>query len=205
MIRTSIWIGLFPPTRVIVWCGRTCNNFVCILRDNSPISSKNTVPWFAVSSRPIFLLFPAPVNALLSWPNSSLSNRDSVIAPQLIVTKLCSARRLFWWIKRAVSSLPAPVSPKMRAVESTLATRSAFDRTLSMASSSTIICRWIGSCAFNASNSDRYRVLSILTSSNSDCRLLISSKSRSLQMKYSISPFSSIIGVQETWAERPVR
>ncbi len=40
-------------------------------------------------------LFPAPVKACFSCPNSSLSMRDSVMAPQLTSTKFRLARLLF--------------------------------------------------------------------------------------------------------------
>ena len=42
----------------------------------------------------------------------------SVIAAQLIATKGRSARRLLPWIARATSSLPVPLSPVIKTVES---------------------------------------------------------------------------------------
>ena len=51
----------------------------------SPTSSRNTVPWSAASKMPRFS-WTAPVNAPLSWPNSSLSSSVSVSAEQLILT-----------------------------------------------------------------------------------------------------------------------
>src|SRR5262245_7360392 len=44
------------------------------------------------------------------------------MAAQLIVTNLCSRRRLRWWMARANSSLPVPVSPRTRTVASVGAT-----------------------------------------------------------------------------------
>ena len=57
------------------------------------------------------LLATAPVNAPLTWPNSSDSSRFSGMAPQLIVTNGLPARGERVWISRAISSLPVPVSP----------------------------------------------------------------------------------------------
>jgi hypothetical protein len=51
----------------------------------SPISSRNSVPPFAVSKRPFFMAL-ASVNAPFSWPNSSASMSVSGIAEQLMAT-----------------------------------------------------------------------------------------------------------------------
>ncbi|CSA26348.1 Uncharacterised protein [Vibrio cholerae] len=56
----------------------------------------------------------APVNAPLTWPNSSLSNRFSGIAAQLTYTRGCRLRFERWCMVRATSSLPTPVSPWIR-------------------------------------------------------------------------------------------
>jgi hypothetical protein len=64
----------------------------------------------------------APVNAPFSCPNSSLSSSPVGIAAQLSFTKVRSLRRLRSWMARAINSLPVPVSPRRRTVESLGAT-----------------------------------------------------------------------------------
>ncbi len=89
----------------------------------SPISSRNTVPPSAASMRPIF--WPAaPVKAPFSWPNSSLSSRDSLSAAQLMRV-IAPLRPDISWMVEASTSLPTPVSPRM----STLAALVAKSRT----------------------------------------------------------------------------
>ena len=73
-------------------------------------SSMNSVPRCASSKRPT-RAETAPVKAPLVWPNSSASASGSGMAAALKATKRCSARGLLWWIVRAISSLPVPVSP----------------------------------------------------------------------------------------------
>ena len=73
------------------------------------------MPLCACSKRP-GRLPTAPVNAPRTWPNSSASSSVSGIALQLSATKRCARRGLLWWIARATSSLPVPVSPVMRMV-----------------------------------------------------------------------------------------
>ena len=68
------------------------------------------MPVWAASNRPVRLSM-APVNAPRTWPNSSLSSRLSLRAPQLTRTKGPLARGLRRWIAVAISSLPVPVSP----------------------------------------------------------------------------------------------
>jgi len=53
------------------------------------------------------------VNAPRSWPNSSLSIRVGLIAPQSTVTNGAWALLLAAWIARAAISLPEPVSPQI--------------------------------------------------------------------------------------------
>jgi hypothetical protein len=55
------------------------------------------------------------------------------MAPQLMGTKGRLLRRLLWWMARATSSLPVPVSPRMRTVASRWATRAAWSKTRSSA------------------------------------------------------------------------
>ncbi len=64
------------------------------------------------------LNFVAPVNAPFSWPNSSLSRSSSGIAAQLSLINGWSSRSLFSWMLVATNSLPVPLSPKTRTVES---------------------------------------------------------------------------------------
>ena len=65
----------------------------------------------------------APVNAPRSWPNISDSSSSGGIAPQLTAMNGWFARRLCAWMKRAISSLPVPLSPMISTVESVVATR----------------------------------------------------------------------------------
>ena len=67
----------------------------------------------------------APVNAPLACPKSSLSRRFSGTAPTLIATKGPAARVDSVWMRRAIRSLPVPLSPVTRTVESTFAVRRA--------------------------------------------------------------------------------
>ena len=96
--------------------------------DISPTSSRKIVPAWAVSNIP-FLSETAPVKEPLTWPKSSLSRRFSGRAAQLIETKARSCRRLLAWIARAASSLPVPLSPVIRTVESVEATFSIRSKT----------------------------------------------------------------------------
>ena len=78
-----------------------------------PISSKKIEPLPAISKSP-FLLAMAPVKAPLMWPKRLLSRRSAGIDPELTVTKGPEARREWWWMAFATSSLPVPLSPRMR-------------------------------------------------------------------------------------------
>ena len=80
----------------------------------SPISSRNSVPPCAYSSRPI-LSAVAPVNAPFTYPNSSLSNSVSTTAEQLQVTKRPELAGLKLWSAFATRSLPVPVGPVISA------------------------------------------------------------------------------------------
>ena len=84
------------------------------------------MPPLAVSSRP-GLSRSAPVKAPFRWPNISLSSSGSGSAAQLIGTRARPARRLFWWMNWAITSLPVPLSPLMNtdaSVPATLRARS---------------------------------------------------------------------------------
>ena len=127
--RTSTLIGASPPTRSnsCSWSARS--SLTCIAGGTSPTSSRNSVPPSASSNRPSFCLI-APVNAPFSWPNSSLSSKVSVSAPQLTLMNGPFARLLRRWIARAISSLPVPLSPAMNTVVSLAATFSTVRRTM---------------------------------------------------------------------------
>ena len=112
MKRTSIGRVLTLPTRWTWRVWMTRRSVACSLGGMSPISSRNTVPPGAVSSRPALASF-APVNAPFSWPNSSLSSRPSETAAQLMATNGAFARGDRRWISCAITSLPTPVSPRM--------------------------------------------------------------------------------------------
>ena len=87
----------------------------------SPISSRKSVPPSAASNLPRRRC-SAPVNAPFSCPKSSDAISDCGIAAQLTRTKALSARFDLRCSARAISSLPVPVSPRMRTVESDGAT-----------------------------------------------------------------------------------
>ena len=61
MTRTSTSIGSLPPTRSKRRSWSTRSNFTCIVSGTSPISSRNSVPPWACSNRPIRSR-SAPVN-----------------------------------------------------------------------------------------------------------------------------------------------
>ena len=107
---------LVPPTRSISRSCSTRSSFACRMGESSPISSSKTVPPSAISSLPFFCAI-APVNAPFSWPNSSLSSSVSASAAQLMATNGPPARRLLRWMARAISSLPVPLSPRIRTLE----------------------------------------------------------------------------------------
>ncbi len=74
------------------------------------------MPPCAISNLPLRRT-AAPVNAPFSWPNSSDSSRVSVSAAHETATNGPWLRGLSAWIARASSSLPVPLSPRIRIVE----------------------------------------------------------------------------------------
>ncbi len=109
-MRASKGISSLLPTGRTV---RSCSDrrsFGCMPSGISPISSKKSVPPLACKKRPGRAVL-ASVNAPLAWPNSSDSSSVSGTAAQLMATNGPAARRLRWWIARAMSSLPVPLSP----------------------------------------------------------------------------------------------
>ncbi len=73
------------------------------------------------------------MNAPFTWPNSSDSNRVSLVAPRSTETIGCPLRRDRRWISRATISLPVPFSPRIRTLASVGAARSISMRTRSIA------------------------------------------------------------------------
>ena len=96
--------------------------------DTSPISSSRSVPPSAAAKSP--LRSPAaPVKAPRTCPKSSDSSTPSASAAQFTGRKGPSARSDSWWIARATSSLPVPVSPVTSTVASVGATRAMISKT----------------------------------------------------------------------------
>jgi hypothetical protein len=92
---------------------------------SSLTSSRKIVPPSASSKRPSRRC-AAPGKAPFSWPNNSDEISVGASAAQFTLTKARPDRWDRLWTARAMSSLPVPVSPVMRTVESvgaTLATR----------------------------------------------------------------------------------
>ena len=120
---------LFSPTRRISRSWSARRSLTCMPGETSPTSSSSSVPLFAASNSPGRSCV-APVNAPRACPKSSLSRSVSVMAPQLTAMNGPAARVDSSWTSRAIRSLPDPLSPVMRTVESTLATRRARSTTL---------------------------------------------------------------------------
>ena len=76
----------------------------------------------------------APVKAPGSCPKSSLATTPSAKTPQFSATKGLEARPLWSWMARATSSLPVPVSPRIRTGTSVAATRATRARSARMGS-----------------------------------------------------------------------
>ena len=93
--RTSAVKVLFEPTRSNVRSPRKRSSFTWMVASISPISSRNNVPPWACSKRPMRRSC-APVNAPFSWPNSSLSSSVGASAAPCTITSGCFARGLSW-------------------------------------------------------------------------------------------------------------
>ena len=74
-----------------------------------PVSACSNLPMRVVA---------APVKAPFSWPNSSLSSSSAGSAAQFTFTNGRSLRGERWWMARATSSLPTPLSPRISTVTS---------------------------------------------------------------------------------------
>src|ERR1035441_5162415 len=92
------------------------------LKVDFPISSRNTVPRSATSSRPCLAL-TALVNAPLACPKSSDSSSSRESPAQFRSRKASSARGPLRCIQLASTPLPDPVSPCSRTGLSLLSTR----------------------------------------------------------------------------------
>src|SRR6185503_2814894 len=115
MIRTLTGTVRVPPSRSIVRFCSTRSSLTCIDSGTSSMSSRKMVPRSASSKRPGRSL-TAPVKAPRSWPNSSDSISVSENRAQLTATNGWCLRRLDWWIRVAVTSLPVPLSPVISTV-----------------------------------------------------------------------------------------
>ena len=118
-ILTSIFLVTVSPTRLTFSLSRKWSNFTWRSCGISVISSKNSVPLSAISNIPGFPSLFAPVNAPLTYPNSSLSRSVAGIAPQF--TWINGPFRLseYSCIKRAIRLLPTPDSPWRKTVTPT--------------------------------------------------------------------------------------
>ena len=131
--RISISMTFEPPTGVICLFCSAASSLTCWLSGKLPSSSKNKLPPWASSNRPMRSSF-APVNAPFLWPNSSLSNRLSASDPISRLMKGWLWRWLALWIAWAVSSFPVPLSPLINMLASVLAALSITEKTCCMAS-----------------------------------------------------------------------
>ena len=113
--RTSALSVCVPPSRSNSLSCKTRKSFTCTAGVMSPISSRNSVPPCASSTRP-GLRDAAPVNAPFSYPNSSLSSSVSGSAAQWSFTSGPARRGLWSWMARAASSFPVPLSPRTSTV-----------------------------------------------------------------------------------------
>ena len=116
-VRTSVEIGVRPPTVVYSPSCNTRSRRVCASIGISPISSRNSVPPLACSNRPAERLL-APVNAPFSCPNNSDSISSRGIAAMLMATKGPDLRLPNWCNALATNSLPVPDSPLIMTVRS---------------------------------------------------------------------------------------
>jgi hypothetical protein len=106
-------VGDAAPTRVTFPSSSTRNSLACAGIGSSPISSRKSVPPFAFSKAPRRVR-SAPVNAPRSWPNSSLSTSCSGRAAAFTAIIGFPARGPRRCRSRATSSLPVPLSPRIR-------------------------------------------------------------------------------------------
>ncbi len=132
-MRASTRLAWFSPTLLTSpsWIARS--SFACARGDNSPTSSRNSVPPSAASNSPC-RSDAAPVNAPRAWPNSSVSKRSSLSAAQLIAQNRRWRRNDPAWIALAISSFPVPLSPSTSTGNGAAAARATWRRSAAMAS-----------------------------------------------------------------------
>ena len=128
MSRTSTRTGALPPTGITSLVSSTRSSATCTSGGASPTSSRKSVPPWAARKKPSRSPV-APVYAPLRAPNSSAETSSLERAPRLTLTKGPSRRGLCWWMARATSSLPEPVSPRMSTGTFRSATRTTSSRT----------------------------------------------------------------------------
>ncbi len=119
--RRSTLCGVVLPRGKNSRASKKRRSLACTSSEIFPISSKKTVPPFATLKIP-GLSWCAPVNAPLVCPNSSLSSNVSEMVPQSTAEKDAFLLLLLACIALAINSLPVPLSPEMRTVESVGAT-----------------------------------------------------------------------------------
>ena len=121
MKRTSTSTARSEPIDVTRFSSITRSSFDWSASGISPISSRSSVPPLAICRCPR-RVSDALVKAPLRKPNSSDSNSSDGMAEQFTATKALSRRDPEKCTDRASSSLPTPVSPKIRIVVSRSAT-----------------------------------------------------------------------------------
>src|SRR5215470_11080319 len=131
MTRTLTLTAWLEPTRCTTRSWSARRSLACTAKGISLTSSRTRVPPAATSNQPVRRP-AAPVKEPRSWPKSSDSTSVSASAQQFTATKGPLARGLASWMKRAISSLPVPVSPWMSTVASVPATRRARASAVSM-------------------------------------------------------------------------
>src|SRR5687768_17779029 len=95
MMRTSVLIGVRPPTLVYSPCCSTRKSRVCASIGMSPISSRNSVPPSACSKRPELRVF-APVNAPFSWPKDRKSTRLNSSHGYISYAVFCLKKKIYY-------------------------------------------------------------------------------------------------------------
>ena len=108
--RMSTGIDWLLPTRTMLLCWMAVSSLACKWKGRFPISSRNRELRSAASNLPVRSAW-ASVKEPFTCPNSSLSNKDSVIAPISTDIMLSAERGDKAWISRASISFPVPFSP----------------------------------------------------------------------------------------------
>ena len=121
MTRTSTFRVCELPTGSNSPSCSTRSSLTCRSSGSSPISSRKIVPPSAEREAPVALLGRAGERALFMAEELALDqlrrNRRAIDFDERLVAAAAGA-----WIARATSSLPVPVSPRIRTVASVCAT-----------------------------------------------------------------------------------